>query len=141
MNDNIVYFCQSCGKVEFHSRKIQRIKCPDCGSVFVPTKNKWCDGISKEQYDNMLLNNEWEDYIIEHYSRFYLYAIQLKKQHELKNFEPNAEFIPKCPTCGCTEIRKISATEKAVNIGIFGLLGNKRKYQFECLNPACKYKW
>ncbi len=52
--------------------------------------------------------------------------------------QPNT---PKCPTCGSTRIRHISSFEKATNAVAFGLLGNKRKCQFECSNPQCKYRW
>lgn len=49
--------------------------------------------------------------------------------------------IPKCPTCGSTNIRRITTFEKVGNVVAFGILGNKRKYQFECLNKNCKYCW
>lgn len=43
---------------------------------------------------------------------------------------------PKCRICGSTNIKRISTTAKAVNVAMFGLLGNKRKYQWHCNN--CK---
>lgn len=49
--------------------------------------------------------------------------------------------LPKCPTCGTTNIRHISSTERGVNAVMFGFFGNKRKCQFECLNPNCRYRW
>lgn len=49
--------------------------------------------------------------------------------------------IPKCPTCGSTNIRRISTVEKATGTILFGIFSNKRKCQFECQNPKCKYKW
>lgn len=48
---------------------------------------------------------------------------------------------PKCPICGYNKVRKISGVERGTNAAVFGLFGNKRKYQFECLNPSCGYKW
>lgn len=47
--------------------------------------------------------------------------------------------IPKCPTCGSTNLKKISATSKAVNTIAFGLLGTKRHKTFHCNN--CGYTW
>ena len=44
-----------------------------------------------------------------------------------------------CPTCGSTDIERVSLTTKAVNIWAFGLFGNKRNKQFKCKN--CKYMW
>lgn len=47
--------------------------------------------------------------------------------------------VPKCPTCGSTDLRKITATEKATSSVLFGLFGNKRKKQFHC--NSCGYEW
>jgi len=44
--------------------------------------------------------------------------------------------IPKCPYCSSTNLKRITTAEKAINIAMFGLLGNKRKYQWYCNN--CK---
>lgn len=49
--------------------------------------------------------------------------------------------IPCCPTCKSKKIRKISNLERFLNGITLGLLGNKRKCQFECLNPNCRYRW
>lgn len=64
------------------------------------------------------------------------------KEKELKETQLYEESnIPKCPTCGSTNIRHISATERGVNAFMFGIFGTKRKHQFECQNPNCKYRW
>lgn len=47
--------------------------------------------------------------------------------------------IPHCPTCGSTNIKKISATRKIAGALSFGLLSKTAKSQFECLK--CGYKW
>lgn len=47
--------------------------------------------------------------------------------------------IPHCPTCGSTNIEKITATSKAVNTIVFGIFGTKRHKSFHCNN--CKYEW
>ena len=41
-----------------------------------------------------------------------------------------------CPYCKSTDCKKITATAKAVNIALFGIFGNKRRYQWHCNN--CK---
>ena len=53
-----------------------------------------------------------------------------------KNIHQNT---PKCPTCQSTNIKKISATSKAKNAVLFGLIGNKRNKQFHC--NSCGYEW
>ena len=47
--------------------------------------------------------------------------------------------VPHCPTCGSTNIKKISATSKAVGAGLFGLFSKTARSQFEC--KSCGYKW
>lgn len=64
---------------------------------------------------------------------------QIKKA--IKQQEFNNQNLPKCPTCGSTNIRHISSTERGFNAVMFGFFGNKRKCQFECLNPNCRYRW
>lgn len=49
--------------------------------------------------------------------------------------------LPVCPTCGVTEVRKISSAEKVSGAVTLGFFSNKRKQQFECLNPNCRYRW
>ena len=43
---------------------------------------------------------------------------------------------PRCPFCGSYDLKKITATDKVVNIALFGLYGNKRRYQWHC--NTCK---
>lgn len=46
---------------------------------------------------------------------------------------------PHCPTCGSTNIKKISATSKFMGAIGFGLFSKTARSQFECKN--CGYKW
>lgn len=55
-----------------------------------------------------------------------------EKQIEEFQYRNNAE----CPYCHSKNTTKITTTAKAVNIALFGLLGNKRKHQWHCDN--CK---
>lgn len=47
--------------------------------------------------------------------------------------------VPKCPTCGSTNIKKISTTSKVMGAAMFGLFSKTARSQFECQN--CHYKW
>lgn len=47
--------------------------------------------------------------------------------------------VPKCPTCGSTNIRKISTGERMVSVGILGLFSKKINKSFKC--NACGYTW
>lgn len=46
--------------------------------------------------------------------------------------------IPKCPTCGSTNIESSGAGTKAAGV-LFGLLGGAARSQFRCKN--CGYQW
>lgn len=46
---------------------------------------------------------------------------------------------PRCPTCGSTNIQKISLASKAVGGYMFGILSSNVRNTFKCNN--CGYKW
>lgn len=56
-----------------------------------------------------------------------------------KNGQTPENNTPKCPTCGSTNIKKISSTAKVTNTVLFGIFGNKRKKQYHC--ESCGYEW
>ncbi len=45
----------------------------------------------------------------------------------------------KCPTCGSTNVSKISFSSKAVGGALFGLFSSNIRNTFKCSN--CGYKW
>lgn len=47
--------------------------------------------------------------------------------------------VPKCPTCGSTNIRKIGGIERGVSIATFGIFSKKINKIFKCGN--CGYTW
>lgn len=47
--------------------------------------------------------------------------------------------IPKCPTCGSTNIRKIKAGERTASIIGFGIFSRKANKTWKCEN--CGYLW
>ena len=69
---------------------------------------------------------------------------QLDKQvngirKEIQEHQEKQSNIPKCPTCGSTNVKHISTLNRAVSIGVFGLFSSKIGKNYECLN--CKAKW
>lgn len=46
---------------------------------------------------------------------------------------------PKCPTCGSTDLRKVSVGTKAVSVGLFGIFSQKVKKTWHC--NSCGYEW
>lgn len=57
----------------------------------------------------------------------------------IQNNGDNSKTIPKCPTCGSTNISKISAGERIISVGVLGLGSNKINKSYKCNN--CKYTW
>lgn len=53
--------------------------------------------------------------------------------------QPTPKNVPKCPTCGSTNVRRISTLDRAVSVGILGIFSGKIGKNYECLN--CKAKW
>lgn len=53
--------------------------------------------------------------------------------------KPKEENVPKCPTCGSTDIGKISVSSKVVGASMFGLFSKTARSQFKC--NKCGYKW
>lgn len=65
---------------------------------------------------------------------------ELKKMKEkLSSASTKTTNTPKCPTCGSTNIEKISLNKKAVGAFGFGLFSKTAKSQFHCKD--CGYKW
>lgn len=83
----------------------------------------------------------------ESYNKIYTNKLNnYNKEEDMKN-APQVQIIkendfihlPRCPYCGSTDLHKITSVDKVVNIALFGLFGNKRRYQWHCNN--CKTNW
>ena len=72
---------------------------------------------------------------------------EYEKKHPIRQryYQPHSkqktveENLPKCPTCGSTNIEKISSFDKAAGAVMFGLFSKTAKSQFKC--RKCGYKW
>ena len=64
---------------------------------------------------------------------------QREKERRALEEAAKKEYVPKCPTCGSPDIKKISTSAKVVKAGLFGWLSKTARSQFECKN--CGYKW
>ena len=53
--------------------------------------------------------------------------------------QPQPQNIPKCPTCGSTNIRKIGTGERAVSVIGLGLLSKKINKTWKC--NSCGHTW
>lgn len=63
---------------------------------------------------------------------------QFKTQVEQQN-RAVEDSVPKCPTCGSTNIKKISGLSKVGSVAMWGLLSRKVHKQWHCNN--CGSEW
>ncbi len=90
------------------------------------TKIKNCLSLSDEQYE--LLQEAWENN-----------KTNVASAKSNAHSETRIKNVPKCPTCGSTNIKRITTLNRAVSVGTLGLLSGKIGKNYECLN--CKAKW
>lgn len=74
---------------------------------------------------------------IEYQLKISQFKANLKQQESSKKVEEDNK--PKCPTCGSTDIQKISGTKRWFSTGLFGLASSNVGKTMEC--KKCGYKW
>lgn len=89
--------------------------------------------LSDNGFNELCNLNVWDDIIPNKTSQMY-------QEYQVNNasgvYHSNK---PTCPTCGSTNLKKISTASKAANTVFWGLLGTKRFKTFHCNN--CGYEW
>lgn len=132
--------------------EIIQYKCKYCDSFMTPVKLKhdflYYYKKAEEKYDNNGL------YMLAILDEIKEYGLFDKEKHQKASDKESEEFrasnkkaeairkrenTPKCPTCGSTNIQKISTTSKVVGASLFGLFSKNATSQFKCNN--CGYKW
>lgn len=68
-------------------------------------------------------------------------AKYLKVQNIIPNSKQEKQYenVPRCQTCGSTNIQKVSVMGRAIDGAIFGVLSVEGRAQFVCKN--CGYRW
>ena len=64
---------------------------------------------------------------------------RIKNNYQEYHYDEQEKNTPKCPTCGSTNIQKISGTKRWITTGLFGLASSNFGKTMECKN--CGYKW
>ena len=102
-------------------------KCPACGREYLkPTR--YCEKC------HLLL------FRLSEYERLNMEANRATLQKMLnENDNPKQQNTPKCPTCGSTNIEKISAGKKAIGFVAVGVFSSNLGKTMHCKN--CGYKW
>lgn len=97
----------------------------------------------KDQFINEYIKSspEFNQYLFEHREEDMFnkkMSDRAKLAHGASILEEKSR-VPKCPTCGSTNIQKISTTRRLVTTGLFGLASSNVGKTMLCKN--CGYKW
>lgn len=147
---NKAIYCKNCGFVSTEC-DVKKEICPICKNKLYKTSQE--AGYFVNRIEKSMPT--WEDVVRHKYLKNIIFdkeiserrsGIEYKKQQdELRKLKSNSskheknKFVPKCPTCGSTNIKKISATSKVIGAATFGLFSRTAKSQFHCNN--CGYMW
>ena len=112
-------YCSKCGRELFD----KDIECDKCKSTDFISEKECKEIIQEINNANMISKNE------EYFDRI--------KKHTI--IKPEKLSIPKCPTCGSTNIRKMGGVERGASIAAFGIFSKKINKTFKCSN--CGYTW
>lgn len=111
--------------------------CPKCGAKckkdqhFSKCLECWIPLVSYDEYKNRDKTKVMEEYR----------EAQKEKNATYKQWDAQRRAVnrPTCPTCGSTNVEKISTAEKVGGAAMFGLLSKTARSQFKCND--CGYKW
>ena len=138
----MLYYCEKCGGTGVLDFDV----CVQCGS-----HNSY-KSVPDEYVDDYAIKDDLKAEFIENIvksspnfdqecwdRREAFKEIQKHNNELLENDKVKQANVPKCPTCGSSNIKRVSGTSKAVSVAMFGLLSQKVKKQFRCNN--CGYEW
>ena len=149
----MIKFCQNCYETKCTKHnpsgytfgwKDEIMICPNCNHQLINI-----DFPANDLYTIKTVSNDSKEFIdamIELYKKnpieYQLKMAQFKVQEtqileaEKQSQEQN---VPKCPTCGSTNIKKISAGSRWLSTGLFGISSSKLGKSMECRH--CGYKF
>ena len=151
---NQVYFCPVCGYVTDEKRlSVMHIekKCLSCGASLQSTDKDreffWKRSNKKEELKRLIMRLEEtvrEEYV---YSNplFDKEKYEAREQADRERIERNKaglnplDNLPKCPTCGSTNLSRLSGVGMITMFGGFGVTDGNAGKTFQCNN--CGYRW
>ena len=151
--DNKVIVCPKCARTRYGFKLGDSlyVKCKYCGAIvcevtdedlneafhtYVNSTNEQKEEI-KINYAKKYGNNQFD---INAYNKRNEEVSESIRQHLSKhNSSTQSQNIPKCPTCGSTNIEKISGSKRWFTTGLFGLGSSDVGKTMHC--KSCGYKW
>lgn len=143
-------YCKKCGRIILFIIE-DKLECDCCHSKVSPVPDEFLVGESKmvinknlkQQFINEYIKTspEFDQYLFDH--RDEILAKQsaefdAKMAHGKAILEEQSR-VPKCPTCGSANIRKMGGIERGASIYAFGLFSKKINKSFKC--NSCGYTW
>lgn len=140
--DWLISYCPKCGHIE--TLGISKT-CDYCGSPLKETEYIFDEAIEYGDIKPEIRKAIFEKYIKNNplYSEEAVKDREEKESRERLNlpssYKTQQQNIPKCPTCGSTNIKRITTVNRAVSVLTLGILSEKIGKNYECLD--CKAKW
>lgn len=136
-------YCPKCGEINF----IDSItNCHFCNEPYVITDYKWSlDDGDRNMYKIILEEYAKPNPLFD--EELYNKRIALEKSQQqatldmmyMEKQQAQRANVPKCPTCGSTNVEKISTAQKAFGFALVGLFSSNLGKTMHCKN--CGYKW
>lgn len=145
-------FCNKCGNITLGNKYLEE-RCSVCGKVIIPVPINYIQEndifTDKELEDKKIIiieelvktSPEFDQYLFDH--RDEILAKQsaefnAKMEHGKAVLEEQAR-IPKCPSCGSSNISKIGVMGRAVSFSLVGFASSKIGKTHKCNN--CGTTW
>ena len=144
-------YCKKCGRIVQEEYNNSEQKCDYCNNSLEYIPQQFLIGKRgiaindelKDQFINDYIksSSEFDQYLFEHREEDMFnkrMSDRAKLAHGASILEEQSR-VPKCPTCGSTNIRKIGGVERGASIWAFGIFSKKINKTFKCNN--CGYTW
>lgn len=144
-------YCRKCGRIVQEENNKSEQKCDYCNNLILPIPDEFLGGKSKlfikkelkDQFINEYIKSspEFDQYLFEHREEDMFnkrMSDRAKLAYGASILEEKSR-VPKCPTCGSTNIQKISGTKRWLSTGLFGIASSDVGKTMVCKN--CGYKW
>lgn len=144
-------YCKKCGKLVQKTSKELNDPCKYCNNHLLQVPIEYTidnlgtciDKNLKDQFINDYIKSspEFDQYLFEHREEDMFnrrMSDRTKLAHGVSVLKEKSR-TPKCPTCGSTNIRKMSGLERGASIVAFGVFSKNINKTFKCGN--CGYTW
>ena len=134
--------CPKCGSIKMLNFEWEK-DCSYCGYQLQDTEYYFTESVDHGNLKPEIRKAIFEKYI----KNSPLYSEESVKDREEKESRERVNLpssytpknTPKCPTCGSTNVEKISTTSKAIGFAMVGIFSSNFRKTMRC--KQCGYKW